>query len=64
MGESIKKITASMRFLFSMSALFGTLWILKTAALSPGGEVAAFSFLGTVAVGYGASKVAEYIRKT
>ncbi len=63
MGEPIKKITASMRFIFSMAALVGTLWILKTAGLSPGGEVAAFSFLGTVSLAYGASKVAEYVRK-
>jgi len=63
MAEEFKKEKASMRFIFAVLALFGTFYILKSANLSPGGEVAAFSFLGTVALGYGASKVTEYLKK-
>jgi len=63
MGESFKKITESTRFLFAMTALTGTFYILSTGNLSPSGEVAAFSFLGSVAISFGASKVTEYFKK-
>lgn len=48
------------RFWFAMSSLACTMLVLVFAKLSPGGEVAAFSFLGTVALGFGVAKAAEY----
>ena len=49
----------STRFVWGMTATIGTFGLLAFAKLSDGGEVAAFSFLGTVALAIGASKVAE-----
>ena len=48
------------RFIFAMSSLVLTMCVLAFGSLSPGGQVAAFSFLGTVALGFGVAKYAEH----
>ena len=60
-GDIVKKQTHT-RFWFSMCSLFITAWLLKWGDLSDGGEVAAFGFLGPVALGFGIAKFSQYWR--
>ncbi len=56
-------IKTNTRFWFSMWSLFLTTALLWRGELSDGGEVAAFSFLGVVAAGFGVAKFGEYWSK-
>ncbi len=58
--EDIIKEEAHTRFWFAMTALLLTAALIAFADLSDGGEVAAFGFLGTVALGFGVAKAAQY----
>jgi hypothetical protein len=66
MGEELDliKTNSKTRFTYAMTATILTIALLAFGDLSPGGEVAAFSFMGVVAAGLGVSKFAEYWKKT
>ena len=62
-GDIVKRQTHT-RFIFAILSLFCTTGLLGFANLSDGGEVAAFSFLGSVALGFGIAKFSEYWSKS
>ena len=60
---SLMEFQAHTRFYFAITSVILTSAILMWGDLSDGGEVAAFGFLGTVALGLGVSKAAEHWKK-
>lgn len=62
--EDIVRKQTETRYRFAMTAIILTSAVIVWGDLSDGGEVAAFSFLGTVALGFGVAKFSEYWGKT